>query len=185
MSFNPPKEGLKPGESVVWARKRGTSFWVIWFSGVLGIGGFMAIVFALIYVGPILAVPLLILVIIGFLFIARDFIRGIGTKYYLTDERIIEARKGKIVQEISLERFQGKPLSQFFEKNVIGMANNQPIYVIKVYDPTSGDILVEFKDLDESSIESLERIGQTVECLYCSFKNPVNSLTCRNCGASL
>jgi len=106
MSFNPPKEGLKSGESVVWARKRGTSFWVIWFSGVLGIGGFLAIIFAWIYVGTILAVPLLILVIIGFLFIGRDFIRGIGTKYYLTNERIIEARKGKIVQEISLERFQ-------------------------------------------------------------------------------
>jgi len=186
MRFNPPDEGLRPGENIVWARKRGTSFWVIWCSAMLGIGGGVGTIIAFAIIGRIvLGVPLLILVIIGFLFIARAFIRGRGTKYYLTDERLIEARKGEIVREISLERFEGKPLSQFFEEKVIGLVNNQPVYVIKIYDPQSGDILTELKDLDRSSVEALERIGETVECRYCGFKNPANSLKCKNCGAPI
>jgi ribosomal protein L40E len=152
---------------------------------MLGIGGTVGIINSFAFVGLVLAVPLLILVVIGFFFIFRAFLRGRGTKYYLTNERLIEARKGQIVQEISLGKFQGKPLGQFFEKKVIGTVNNQPVYVIKIYDPLSGEALMEFKDLDASSAEALERIGQIVECRYCSFKNPVNSLKCGNCGAPL
>jgi hypothetical protein len=185
MKFNPPEEGLKSGENIVWARKRGTSFWVIFFSMMLGIGGTVGVINSYAFVGLVLAVPLLILMAIGFLFIFRAFLRGRGTKYYLTNERLIEARKGQIVQEISLEKFQGKPLSEFFEKKVIGLVNDQPVYVIKIYDPLSGEALMEFRDLDASSAESLERIGQIVECRYCSFKNPANSLKCGNCGAPL
>jgi hypothetical protein len=185
MMFNPPKEGLKSGENIVWARKRGTSFWVIFFSMMLGIGGTVGIINSFAFVGLVLAVPLLILMVIGFFFILQAFMRGRGTKYYLTNERLIEARKGQIIQEISLEKFQGKPLSQFFEKKVIGTVNNQPVYVIKIYDPLSAETLMEFKDLDASSAEALERIGQTTECHYCSFKNPANSLKCGNCGAPL
>jgi len=185
MRFNPPDEGLRPGENIVWARKRGTSFWVIWCSGMLGIGGGVCTVVAFVNVGILLGAPLLVLLIIGFLFIARAFIKARGTKYYLTDERLIEARKGQVVREISLERFEGKSLSQFFEEKVIGMVNNQPVYVIRIYDPQSGNILTELKDLDRSSIEALQRIGQTVKCRYCGFKNPANSLKCKNCGAPL
>jgi len=185
MRFNPPEEGLRPGENIVWARKRGTSFWVIWCSGMVGIGGGVGAIVAFITVGPVLGALLLILMIIGFSFITRAFIKARGTKYYLTDERLIEARKGEIVREVSLERFEDKPLSQFFEEKVIGMVNNQPVYVIKICDPQSGDILTELKDLDRSSVEALERIGQTVKCRYCGFKNPANSLKCKNCGAPI
>ena len=103
MMFNPPKEGLKSGENIVWARKRGTSFWVIFFGMMLGIGGAVGIINAFAFVGSVLAVPLLVLVVIGFFFILRAFLRGRGTKYYLTNERLIEARKGQIIQEISLD----------------------------------------------------------------------------------
>jgi ribosomal protein L40E len=185
MTFNPPQEGLKPGENVVWARNRGTSFFVIFFSGMLGIGGTVGTINALVFVGLALALPLLILMIIGFVFIIRAFIEGRGTKYYLTNERLIEARKGQIVKEVSLDMFQGKSLSQLFQKRVMGMANNQPVYVFKICDPLSGDTLMEFKDLDIDSVEALERVGQIVECRYCSFKNSANSLKCRNCGAPL
>lgn len=185
MSFNPPREGLKSGENIVWARKRGTSFWVIFFGMMLGIGGTVGIVNSFAFVGLVLAVPLLILMVIAFLLILRAFLRGRGTKYYLTNERLIEARKGQIVREISLEKFHGRPLSQFFEKNAIGTVNNQAVYVIKINDPISGEAIMEFKDLDASSAEALERIGQIVECRYCSFKNPANSLKCGNCGAPL
>jgi hypothetical protein len=185
MTFNPPDEGLKSGENVVWARKRGTSFLDMFFSMILGIGGTVSIIIALVFVGPALSALLLILMVIGFFFIFRGFLRGRGTKYYLTNERLIETRKGKIIRNISLEKFQGKPLSQFFEKKIIGAINNQPVYVINIYDPQSGKTLMEFKDLDAISAEALEGIGQTVECRYCSFKNPANSLKCGNCGAPL
>lgn len=157
----------------------------MFFGMMLGIGGTVCIINAFAFVGSVLAVPLLVLVVIGFFFILRAFMRGRGTKYYLTNERLIEARKGQIIQEISLERFHGKPLDQFLEKKVIGTINNQPVYVIKICDPLSAETLMEFKDLDASSAEALERIGQTTECHYCSFKNPANSLKCGNCGAPL
>jgi hypothetical protein len=185
MTFNPPEEGLKPGENVVWARKRGTRFWVIFFSMMLGIGGAVGTINAFVFVGLALALPLLILMATGFFFIFRAFMRGRGTKYYLTNERLIEARKGQIIKEISLERFRGKSLSQFFEKKVIGTVNDRPVYVFKICDPESGDTLMELKDLDTDSVEALERIGQIVECRHCSFKNPANSLKCSNCGAPL
>jgi len=132
MTFNPPEEGLKPGENVVWARKRGTRFWVIFFSMMLGIGGAVGTINAFVFVGLALALPLLILMATGFFFIFRAFMRGRGTKYYLTNERLIEARKGRIVKEISLERFRGKSLSQFFEKKVIGTVNDRPVYGFKI-----------------------------------------------------
>lgn len=185
MTFNPLGEGLRSGENVVWARKRGISFLVIFSSLMLGIGGTVCTVNALAFVGAILAVPLLILMVIGFFFILRAFMRGRGTKYYLTNERLIETGKGQIVKEISLERFRGRPLSQFFEKKAIGTVNNQPVYIIKIYDQPSGDVLMEFKDLDPDSVEALERVGQIIECRYCGFKNSANTLKCQNCGAPL
>lgn len=185
MRFSPPEEGLELGENVVWARKRGMSFWVIFCSMMLGIGGTVCTINAFVFVGVVLAVSLLILIVIGFFFVLRAFVSGRGTKYYLTNERLIETRKGEIVQEISLERFHGKPLGQFFEKRVIGTMNNQPVYVIKICDPSSGDAIMRLKDLDNASVEALERIGQTIQCSYCSFKSPANSLACRNCGAPL
>ena len=185
MIFHPPESGLKPGENVVWARKKATGYFIIWCSGMLGIGGTLAIVFAFSFVGMTLGVPLLGLVLLGFLFIERAFIKERGTMYYLTNERLIEARKGRIVHEVSLKRFEDKPLNQFFEKRVLGYSNQQPVYAIKIYDPLSGNILMEFKDLDENSVKALESIGQTVECSYCGYRNPVNSLKCRNCGAPL
>lgn len=185
LTFNPPEVGLKPGENVVWARKRGTGFFLIFFSMMLGIGGTVGTVNAFAFVGLVLALPLLVLMAVGFCLILRAFMKGRGTKYYLTNQRLIEARKGQIAKEISLERFQGKSLNQFFEKKVTYTENNQPVYVFKICDPLSGDTLMEFKNLDPDSVEALERIGQVTECRYCGFKNSANSLKCNNCGGPL
>jgi len=185
MRFDPPAEGLRPGEDVVWARKSGMSFWVIWSSGMLGIGGALCAVFAFLFVGIMLTAPLLVLIVIGFAFILRVFIVGRGMKYYLTNERLIQARKGRIMQEISLERFRGKSISQFLARESVGTVNDQSVYVVKVYDPLSGEILMELKDLDEYSAEALQKVGQIMKCRYCNFANPANSLRCKNCGAPI
>ena len=182
--FNPPVEGLKPEEKVVWAKQRGISFWVLFSSMMLGIGSTVLLINLFIF-APSLALPVVILIAIGFIFIFRAFQRGQGIKYYLTNERLIEAKKDSIIKDISLERFQGKPLSQFIDRKVIGTVNRQPIYVFKIRDSQSRATLMEFKNIDQDSVERLETIAQIVECHYCGFKNPANSLQCKNCGAPL
>ena len=183
--FNPPEEGLKPGENVVWVRKRGTSFWVIFFSMMLGIGGLVCTILALVFIGLALALPLVTLIGFGFFFILHAFRKERDTKYYITNERLIETKKEKIIKEIPLERFQGKPLSQFIDKKVIGMFNERPVYIFRIFDPQSGETIMEFKDLDGDSVELMENSVQIVVCQYCGFKNPANSLKCKNCGAPL
>jgi ribosomal protein L40E len=152
---------------------------------MLGIGGGLCTLMAFIFIGSILGVPLLILMVIGFFFIVRAFIQGRHTRYFLTNERLIETRNGIITKEVSLDKFKDKPLSQFVEKKAVGTVNNQPVYKIRIYDPVSADLLMELKDLDETSIRAFEAFVQTIKCPYCGAKNPVNSLDCRNGGASL
>ena len=183
--FNPPEEGLKSEENVVWVRKRGTSFWVIFFSMMLGIAGLVFTILSLVFVGLALAVPLLILIGIGFSFILRAFLKGRDTKYYLTNERLIETEKEIIIKEINLERFQGKPLSQFIDKKVTGTLNGRPVYIFRIFNPLSGETLMEFKDLDGDSVKLMESSVQVVVCRYCGFKNPLSNLKCQNCGAPL
>ena len=184
MRSTPVEDVLKPREKVLWARKKGISFWIPFFS-ILAVGIVIIYILDTSAFGAVLAVPLVILAIGGIFFIFLAFIRGRATKYYLTSERLIETRNGQIVHEVPLERFNGKPLSQFFEKRCTHLANNQPVYMIRIYDPLSGDALIEFKDLDGTSVRALEKIGQTVKCRYCGLKNPATSEQCKKCGSPL
>ncbi|MHA2350422.1 MAG: hypothetical protein ACXADL_12430 [Candidatus Thorarchaeota archaeon] len=119
-----------------------------------------------------------------FIVIVVAFIRERRTRYYLTTERIIEARGGVLIKEIPLEHFAGKPLSQFLESRVTHSVNNRPIYTIRVYDPVSDDVF-ELQGLDGSSTRAFERIGQITECPYCNYDNIGISPQCKNCGATL
>lgn len=185
MRFDPPKEGLLPAENVVWTRRKGTSFWVIWSSGMLGIGGSVCTILAFQLFGMILGIPLTILMIVGFFIILRAFTTGRLTKYFLTSKRLLETRRGVIVKEIPLKRFQDKPLGQFLVKSAAYTKDHQQIYTIRITDPVSGDTLMELGDLDENSVKAFERIAQVVKCPYCGSKNPANSLRCSHCGAPL
>lgn len=172
-------------ENVVWTRRKGMSFWVVWCSGMLGIGGSLCTIFAFHFAGIILGIPLLILMGVGFFFILRTFIVGRLTKYFLTNKRLLETRRGFIVKEIRLERFKGRSLSQFLVKSASYTKNHQQIYTIKVIDPVSGEVLMKLGDLDENSMEAFERIAQVVKCRYCGSQSPANSLKCSHCGAPL
>jgi hypothetical protein len=94
-------------------------------------------------------------------------------------------QQGDIIQAFSLERFTGTPLNQFFEKRITHRVNDQPIYTIRIYDPQSGDPLIDLKDLDGTSITALEKIGQTIRCAYCNAKNTSISTQCHYCGGPL
>ena len=185
MRFFPPNEGLEGGEKVIWARKKGVNFWVVFFVFIVIIGSQLVIFNTFQFVDLSFGVLLLLLSSTGVFLVLREFLRGKRTKYYLTNKRILEVRKGDIIQELSLERFEGKPLNQFFEKRITHRVNKQPIYTIRIYDPQSGDALIDFKDLDGTSTMALEKIGQTIRCSYCDTKNTSISTQCHYCGGPL
>ncbi|MHA2357035.1 MAG: hypothetical protein ACXADC_17835 [Candidatus Thorarchaeota archaeon] len=124
------------------------------------------------------------LLFILFISISIAFIRERRTRYYLTNDRIIEARGGAVIKEVPLEHFAGKPLGEFLEAKVTHQVNHRPIYTIRVYDPVSDDVF-ELQGLDGSSTRAFERIGDRIECPYCGYDNIGISARCKNCGAIL
>ncbi|MHA1934706.1 MAG: hypothetical protein ACW97A_05450 [Candidatus Thorarchaeota archaeon] len=184
MRFDPPRQGLQAGESIIWTRREGTSgkviasgFLFFMFSPLVLVG-----VYNLYGISMVGAAAFLLFFI--FIVIAVAFIRERRTRYYLTTDRIIEARAGILIKEIPLEHFAGKPLSQFLESKVTHSVNNRPIYTIRIYDPVSDDVF-ELQGLDGSSTRAFERIGHIIECPYCNYDNIGISPLCKNCGATL
>jgi hypothetical protein len=180
--FDPPEEGLMPGENIVWTRRAGTGFWVVFFGFIIVIGGPAIFVGVIQDFGSSLALPLFVLVLAGIIVVVALLIRTKRTRYYLTSERIIEARGGRVIKEIPLHHFAGKPIGQFLESRVTHRSNNKPIYTIRIYDPMSDEVF-EIKGQDYHSTMAFERIGDVLECPYCHYDNTALSTRCRNCGA--
>jgi len=182
--FDPPEEGMLPGEEIVWTRKAGSVFWIVFCGSCIFMLPFVVIPFAYEFLGELGGILLIALTILGMIYILVSFINLRRTRYYLTSERIIEVRGGNIRKEIPLERFSGRPLSQFLESNVTHTENGRPIYRIRIYDPVSDEILT-LKGLDEHSAIIFERIGDRIECPYCKYDNTALSQQCKNCDAVL
>ncbi len=138
--FDPPEEGLMPGESIVWTRRAGIGFWTIFFGFILAIGGPFLVVFAIEDFGLSFTLPILAIVAAGIIILIVRLIRTKRTRYYLTSARILETRGGRVLKEIPLHHFAGKPIGQFLETRVSHMSNNRPIYNIRIYDPMSADV---------------------------------------------
>jgi hypothetical protein len=184
MRFDPPGQDLEAGENIIWTRREGTSgkvivsgFLFFMLSPVVMVGAYN--LYGMSMVGPVLFLLLILLIAIS-----TAFVRERRTRYYLTTERIVEARGGILKKEVPLEHFAGRPLSQFLEAKVTHSVNNRPIYTIRVYDPVSDEVF-ELKGLDRSSTSAFERIGQITECPYCKYDNMGISAECKNCGATL
>jgi hypothetical protein len=182
--FDPPEEGLMPGESIVWTRRAGTGFWLVFFGFIIVIGGPAVFLGFIQDFGSEFALPLFILVVGGIIPIVTLFIRTKRTRYYLTSERIMEVRGGHVIKQIPLHHFAGKPIGQFLEARVTHRANNKPIYTITVYDPMSDEVF-EIKGQDQHSTIAFKRIGDVLECPYCHYDNTALSTICKNCGAVL
>jgi len=183
-SFDPPEEGLMPGESIVWTRRAGTGFWLIFFGFIIVIGLPVIVLGVAEDFGFSFALPFLFLATVGIIAVVGLFIRTKRTRYYLTSDRILEVRGGKIIKEIPLHHFAGKPIGQFMESSVTHRANNRPIYTIRIYDPMSDEVF-EIKGQDYQSTVAFERIGDVLECPYCHYDNTALSSQCKNCGAVL
>ena len=182
--FDPPEEGLMPREDIVWTRRAGIGFWTIFFGFIIAIGGPISVVFVIEDFGFSFTIPILVIVAAGIIILIAKVIRTKRTRYYLTNARILETRGGRVIKEIPLHHFAGKPISQFLETRINHMSNNRPIYDIRIYDPMSDDVL-EIKGQDQSSTRAFERIGDVLECPYCHFDNTALSSKCKNCGAVL
>ncbi|MFW9817749.1 MAG: hypothetical protein ACFFEW_17665 [Candidatus Thorarchaeota archaeon] len=181
--FDPPEEGLMPGESIVWTRRAGIGFWVIFFGFLVVIGG-PVLLFGGFEFGILISTAILILFVVALIALCTSLVQTKRTRYYLTSERILETRGGRILKEIPLHHFAGKPIGQFLESRVTHRSNNQPIYTIRIYDPMSDDVF-EIKGQDYHSTMAFERIGDVLECPYCHFDNTALSSKCKNCGATL
>ncbi|MHA2188099.1 MAG: hypothetical protein ACXADL_12435 [Candidatus Thorarchaeota archaeon] len=182
--FDPPKEGMLPGESIVWSRRAGTGFWVIFFGAMLLMGGPVVSFASVDAFGLSVGIIFGFLTLVGFIILLRILINVRRTRYYLTTDRIVEVRGSKIARAIPLDHFAGKPLGQFIESRVTHTSNNQSVYGIRIYDPVSDDVM-ELKGLDPNSARVFERIGETVECPYCSYDNTAIRPQCKNCDAVL
>ncbi|MFW9793024.1 MAG: hypothetical protein ACFFEE_01880 [Candidatus Thorarchaeota archaeon] len=182
--FDPPEEGLMPGESIVWTRRAGTGFWLIFFGFIIVIGGPALLLGFSEEFGFVSLLPMGLLVAVGTIAVIASFVRTKRTRYYLTSERIIEVRGRRVLKEIPLHHFAGKPIGQFLESRVTHRSNNRPIYTIRIYDPMSDEVF-EIKGQDYNSTKAFERIGDVLECPYCNFDNTALSSKCRNCGAVL
>jgi hypothetical protein len=188
---------LLPEENIEWVTQKGLFSISLFLSLVVAFIGIFPAIFGF-FGGESNGVPfppnpavgwlgvVLILVALGcaiFLIVETE-----GTKYVLTNKRMVVTRFGKVVKEISLSSFMGKPVSQFVDKTAAAMMNNQPVYNVRITNPESWDS-IEFKSLSETAVEKLENIleqaRQMVRCKYCSSINPANSLVCARCGAPL
>ena len=182
--FDPPEEGMLPGEEIVWSRKAGSDFFIIFCGACSPFLPFVVWPFIGEMFGDFIGMLALagsILVMIYFLF---AFINLRRIRYYLTSERVMSVRGGNILKQIPLEHFSGRPLGQFFESKVAHTENERPIYRIRIYDPMSDEILT-LKGLDQHSASAFARIGDRVECPYCNYDNTALARQCKNCDAVL
>ena len=160
------------------------SFWMP-FCGICLICFLPLVAFQVIAeIGELLSALLTLVIIGGLLYTLVAFINMRRTKYFLTSDRILETRGGIIRKELPLERFHGKPLTQFLEVRVTHTENNRPIYGIRIYDPITADTL-DIKGQDATSARAFERISEAKECPYCGYDNPAARAECKNCDAVL
>jgi hypothetical protein len=185
MRFVPPAEGLLPNENVVWARKQGIGFWIPFFGIFLVVGGCLLIALSSAFIGVVAGIIAIAPVLVGLFFLAKATVNALRTKFFLTNQRIIQTKGTEIVKEMPLERFGDKPLEQYIEIKIGYMENNEPRYVVKINDPVTAETIVECRGLDKTSVEAFEKIGKETRCQYCNQKNSVLNARCSYCGAPL
>lgn len=182
--FDPPHEGMLPGESIVWSRRAGTGFWIIFFGALLVMGGPVLTFASLDAFGLPISLMFGVLTLVGIIALLVILINVRRTRYYLTTDRVVEVMGSRIKRAIPLDHFAGRPLGQFIESRVDHQSNGQSVYAIRIYDPVSDEVM-ELKGLDPNSARAFERIGEIVECPYCGFNNSAIRSQCKNCDAVL
>src|SRR5207249_10264033 len=124
----------------------------------------------------------LLFVIIGIPLTYQGIKQG-GTRFYLTNFRLVRAKKGNVVGQISRQIFRGKSLSSFLRVMQAPRRDAkdrawQPIenFHVEVLDPNSGNQLMTLGWIPEPCVKTVETISEEVDCQYSGWKNlPSNS----------
>ncbi len=163
-----------------------------WTGGVLVIlfGGFFLTI-GLLASTVVLAAFGLLFMIVGIPLTYHGIKQG-GTKFYLTNFRLVRAKKGSIVSQFSRQIFRGRNLSSFLRVTAPPKRDAKdrawsPVetFLVQVLDPSTGNLLMSLGWIPEPSVKALETISQVVYCQYCGRKNDPSSNVCPECGASL
>jgi len=137
---------------------------------------------------PVLGWSGLVVFLLGVGYLVYSLNAARSTRYILTNRRVLETRFGKVVEEIMLADFMGKPIDQFLDKRAAGTVNGLPVYNVSITNPKSLNS-VEFKSVSDSAVKSLEQImeraRQVLRCEHCGTENSAANFTCSYCGAPL
>ena len=182
---------MQAHEEIVWvgqtqygSRGWGGGIAVILFAGLLLAVGMLGNTFSVLAFGV-----LFMLVGIG---VTYQGIKQGGTRFYLTNFRLVRAKKGNIVTQLSRQIFRGKNFSSFLRVMQAPRRNAKdrawsPVetFLVQVLDPNSGNQLMSLGWIPEPSVRALETISQAIYCQYCGRKNDPSSTVCSGCGANL
>ena len=186
-----PPQWLQAHEEIVWVGQTqyGSRGWG---------GGIVVIIFAGFFLAAGVFATALIMMVFGLLFIIIGIpltyqgIKQGGTRFYLTNFRLVRAKKGNIVAQISRQIFRGKSLSSFLRVMQAPPRDAkdrawQPVenFHVEVLDPNSGNEMMSLGWIPEPSVKALETISQDIYCQYCGRKNLPSSSVCSECGANL
>lgn len=156
--FSPPEKGLNPGEEIVWSRRAGMAARMMLGGAcnILGSPWILLLIYA--SIGPAVGNVLLLFVLIGILLTIVEFVNSRRTKYYLSNERIIEVRGGLIKRQILLEHFQGTQIDDYLEIKSTYTEGAQRFYAARIRDPVSGKLMI-LSGLDEDAKKVILKIA--------------------------
>ena len=136
--FRPPDEGLDEGESVVWEQKAGVSLVLMWCAGCLPLSMVFLAFFILLWMGEQVGTMILFGIGLLILYLFYLVIQAKRTTYYLTNQRLVEARGGTLQNEIQLAHIRGLPYNEFMKAG-ISHEDAYDYYNITITDPVSGN----------------------------------------------
>ena len=156
--FSPPEKGLNPGEKVVWNQRAGMAArWMLGGACCI-VGSPWVILLTYAALGSFVGNILLFIVIIGLILTILEFVNSRRTRYYLTSERIVEARGGLMRTQIQLEHFQGLDPADYLEIKSTYSEGAKTFYQAKIRIPKSGKLMI-LTGLDEDSKDVISKLG--------------------------
>lgn len=183
--FRPPREGMMPNERLVWAREKGSGFFVMFGAMFIAIGGPLALINLSLMGKTILLYTVLTLLSTTGVFLIYRYLDGKTTRYYLTNKRIVKTKLRKITREIPISKYWNAPLGDFVKTKVSYSSNNEPRYSLQILDPDSWEPIVDCNGVPADMLINIKKIGTTVRCSYCNTRSTVLGGRCEFCGGIL
>jgi zinc-ribbon domain len=183
-------EWMQPNEQVVWTGQ--TQYGDRGWTGGLVVILFGGLFIAMGILGSVVILGVGVLIIIGGIGVTYQGVKQGGTRFYLTNFRLVRTKRGNIINQTSRQVFRGKSLSSFLRitqgpRRTAQDRAWQPIenVLVQILDPNTGNVLMNLGWIPAPSVQALETVGQTFYCQYCGRQNDPSNRTCSECGANL